>query len=127
MVRFLWTQMKNNHHRTTQTSTLHRVYHRAVTTKTCLTILNNSTHHHHHLILIHQMNLCQILHTHQLLAFHLTMIRFTHHFSHLHNHPMVTHLMMMMMMRCIHHKNHQIFRTIRFPEPMPFQYHQIHR
>ena len=126
MARFLWIQTRINHHRTTPTSTLHRVYHRAVMIKICLTILNNSTHHHHLLILNHLMNLCQIIHTHHLQAFHLMMIRFTHRFNRHHNHMMATHLVMMMM-RCTHHKNHQIIRTIRFPEPMPFQYHQIHR
>ena len=124
MARFLWIQNKSNHHRTTPTSTLHRVFHRAVMTMICLTILNNSTHHHHLLILNHLTNLCQIIHIHHLQAFHLMMIRFTHRFNH--HLMMVTHLVMMMM-RCTHHKNHQIIRTIRFPEPTPFQYHQIHR
>ena len=67
----------------TPTSTLHRVFHRSLTTiKRMTTILKHLTlppHHHHH---IHQMYLCLMILIRRIPAFHLMMmIHFTHHFQ----------------------------------------------
>ena len=108
----------------TPTSTLHRVFHRSLTTiKRMTTILKHLTpppHHHHH---IHQMYLCLMILIRRIPAFHLMMmIHFTHHFNH-HQDRMMTH----QMRKCSHHQtyhlihhHHQIIHNHCFPEPNPY-------
>ena len=120
----IWQHRQQHTWNRTPTSTLHRVFHRSLTTiKRMTTILKHLTlppHHHHH---IHQMYLCLMILIRRIPAFHLMMmIHFTHHFNH-HQDRMMTH----QMRKCSHHQtyhlihhHHQIIHNHCFPEPNPY-------